>query len=131
MILLQFSVISMSWCNLNGCWRSHETWQTIYLLFLGQVVSFVLALGSFTSSLIADLGNLKNPSFGFMHCSASLVDDHDFFFFFVIYVDPLLDFFFCYCVLVLMHHLLRLCFLTSFWLLFMGVFCCLGVRDYW
>ncbi|KAK4582861.1 hypothetical protein RGQ29_025866 [Quercus rubra] len=46
----------MSWCNLNGCWRSQKTWQTIYLLFLGQVFSFVLALGSFTSSLIADLG---------------------------------------------------------------------------
>lgn len=82
MILLQVSVISMSWCNLNGRWRSHETWKTIYLLFLGQVVSFVLALGSFTSSLIADLGNLQKPIFSFMHFSASHVDDHDFFFFF-------------------------------------------------
>ncbi|KAF3944023.1 hypothetical protein CMV_029468 [Castanea mollissima] len=50
------SAIRMSWCNLNGRWRSHVTRQTIYLLFLGQVVSFVLALVSFTSSLIADLG---------------------------------------------------------------------------
>uniref|UniRef100_A0A2N9E1F5 EamA domain-containing protein n=1 Tax=Fagus sylvatica TaxID=28930 RepID=A0A2N9E1F5_FAGSY len=46
----------MNWCNLKSCWRSHETWQTVYLLFLGQVVSFVLALSSFTSSLIATLG---------------------------------------------------------------------------
>ncbi|XP_041025002.1 solute carrier family 35 member F1-like [Juglans microcarpa x Juglans regia] len=41
--------------NMN-CWGSHEIKRTLYLLFLGQVVSFVLALMSFTSSLIADLG---------------------------------------------------------------------------
>ncbi|KAF5473832.1 hypothetical protein F2P56_005787 [Juglans regia] len=39
-----------------SCWGSHEIKRTLYLLFLGQVVSFVLALMSFTSSLIADLG---------------------------------------------------------------------------
>ncbi|KAM4078578.1 hypothetical protein ACB094_09G048800 [Castanea mollissima] len=41
---------------LRDWWRSHATWRTAYLLFLGQVVSFVMALMSFTSSLIADLG---------------------------------------------------------------------------
>jgi solute carrier family 35 protein F1/2 len=47
----------MDWSALNDWWRTHATWQTLYLLFLGQVVSFVLALMSFTSSLIANLGN--------------------------------------------------------------------------
>ncbi|KAF4355064.1 hypothetical protein F8388_022316 [Cannabis sativa] len=37
-------------------WCNHETRKTLYLLFLGQVVSFTLALMSFTSSLIASLG---------------------------------------------------------------------------
>lgn len=47
---------------LRDWWRSHATWRTAYLLFLGQVVSFVMALMSFTSSLIADLGKLfRNP----------------------------------------------------------------------
>uniref|UniRef100_A0A2N9E1F3 EamA domain-containing protein n=1 Tax=Fagus sylvatica TaxID=28930 RepID=A0A2N9E1F3_FAGSY len=46
----------MDWSALNDWWRTHATWQTLYLLFLGQVVSFVLALMSFTSSLIANLG---------------------------------------------------------------------------
>ncbi|XP_056159615.1 uncharacterized protein LOC130135153 isoform X1 [Syzygium oleosum] len=40
----------------SSWWRSHGTWRMVYLLFLGQVVSFVMALGSFSSSLIADLG---------------------------------------------------------------------------
>ncbi|XP_050243539.1 uncharacterized protein LOC126692101 isoform X2 [Quercus robur] len=42
--------------GLRDWWRSHATWRTAYILFLGQVVSFVMALMSFTSSLIADLG---------------------------------------------------------------------------
>ncbi|KAG2686563.1 hypothetical protein I3760_09G011100 [Carya illinoinensis] len=46
----------MSLFTWNSCWGSHEIKRTLYLLFLGQVVSFVLALMSFTSSLIADLG---------------------------------------------------------------------------
>lgn len=46
----------MSWCAWNGGWRNREVGRTLYLLFLGQVVSFALALMSFTSSLIADLG---------------------------------------------------------------------------
>ncbi|KAB2607766.1 solute carrier family 35 member F1-like [Pyrus ussuriensis x Pyrus communis] len=37
-------------------WRSHGTLRTLYLLLLGQLVSFVLAMMSFTSSLIASLG---------------------------------------------------------------------------
>ncbi|KAK9921223.1 hypothetical protein M0R45_029742 [Rubus argutus] len=37
-------------------WRSHVSLRTLYLLLLGQLVSFVLALMSFTSSLIANLG---------------------------------------------------------------------------
>ncbi|RXH76266.1 hypothetical protein DVH24_019154 [Malus domestica] len=37
-------------------WRSHGTLRTLYLLLLGQLVSFVLAMMSFTSSLIATLG---------------------------------------------------------------------------
>ncbi|KAK4776973.1 hypothetical protein SAY86_005661 [Trapa natans] len=38
-------------------WRTHLTWRrTLYVLFLGQIVSFSMAVGSFTSSLLADLG---------------------------------------------------------------------------
>ncbi|KAJ4705184.1 solute carrier family 35 member F1-like [Melia azedarach] len=37
-------------------WRSHVTLRTLYLLFLGQLLSFTLALTSFSSSFIADLG---------------------------------------------------------------------------
>ncbi|KAL6273505.1 hypothetical protein ACE6H2_024197 [Prunus campanulata] len=44
------------WQATTNWWRSHGTLRTLYLLFLGQVVSFVLALMSFTSSLIATLG---------------------------------------------------------------------------
>ncbi|XP_078181845.1 uncharacterized protein LOC144575537 isoform X4 [Carex rostrata] len=36
--------------------KKREIWRLIYLLFLGQIVSFCLAVTSFTSSLIADLG---------------------------------------------------------------------------
>lgn len=46
--------------TLNTWWRRHATLRTLYLLFLGQVVSFALALLSFFSSLIATLGNY-NP----------------------------------------------------------------------
>ncbi|KAK4582866.1 hypothetical protein RGQ29_025868 [Quercus rubra] len=49
----------MYWFALRDWWRSHATWRTAYLLFLGQVVSFVMALMSFTSSLIADLDGSK------------------------------------------------------------------------
>ncbi|KAL6141783.1 hypothetical protein ACLB2K_060070 [Fragaria x ananassa] len=37
-------------------WRRHVNMRTLYLLLLGQLVSFFLALMSFTSSLIANLG---------------------------------------------------------------------------
>ncbi|XP_062165730.1 uncharacterized protein LOC133872270 [Alnus glutinosa] len=47
---------SMSWSALKSCWRSTEIRRTLFLLFLGQVVSFSLALASLTSSLIANLG---------------------------------------------------------------------------
>ncbi|XP_059462815.1 uncharacterized protein LOC132191742 [Corylus avellana] len=47
---------SMNWCSFNGRWRSGEIRRILFLLFLGQVVSFALALASFTSSLIANLG---------------------------------------------------------------------------
>ncbi|KAK3445581.1 hypothetical protein EUGRSUZ_A01517 [Eucalyptus grandis] len=40
----------------SSWWRSQGTWRMVYLLFLGQLVSFVMALMSFSSSLIADLG---------------------------------------------------------------------------
>ncbi|CAK9134533.1 unnamed protein product [Ilex paraguariensis] len=41
----------------NIRWRNNETIvRTLYLLFLGQVVSFILALMSFSSSLVASLG---------------------------------------------------------------------------
>ncbi|XP_027173540.1 solute carrier family 35 member F1-like isoform X2 [Coffea eugenioides] len=36
--------------------RNKDMWRLVFLLFLGQVVSFVMALMSFTSSLIASLG---------------------------------------------------------------------------
>ncbi|KAJ4705183.1 solute carrier family 35 member F1-like [Melia azedarach] len=43
--------------NTTFFWRSNViTLRTLYLLLLGQLVSFVLALVIFTSSLIADLG---------------------------------------------------------------------------
>lgn len=41
---------------MNNWLRSNEVWRILFVLFLGQVVSFVLALASFSSSLIADLG---------------------------------------------------------------------------
>ncbi|KDP42727.1 hypothetical protein JCGZ_23667 [Jatropha curcas] len=40
----------------NSWWRNQATLRTLYLLFLGQLVSFSLALASFNSSLVADLG---------------------------------------------------------------------------
>ncbi|KAF3437812.1 hypothetical protein FNV43_RR20568 [Rhamnella rubrinervis] len=42
--------------SLNSWWRSHGTLRAFYLLFLGQIVSFAVALCSFFSSLIAKLG---------------------------------------------------------------------------
>lgn len=53
-----FSEIAMTfrWCR----WRmeNEELWGVAFVLFLGQVVSFAMALMSFTSSLVASLGNL-------------------------------------------------------------------------
>ncbi|XP_055961407.1 uncharacterized protein LOC126677271 isoform X3 [Mercurialis annua] len=52
----------MSSCNLNlsnkmrSWWRRNLTWRTLCLLLLGQLVSILLALMSFSSSLIANLG---------------------------------------------------------------------------
>ncbi|RVX11864.1 hypothetical protein CK203_009581 [Vitis vinifera] len=44
-------------CAMSSWWRSHGILlRTFYVLFLGQVVSFVLAVASFSSSFIADLG---------------------------------------------------------------------------
>ncbi|KAI4378555.1 hypothetical protein MLD38_016018 [Melastoma candidum] len=37
-------------------WRSHLTFRTLYVLLLGQLISFLYALASFTSSFIATLG---------------------------------------------------------------------------
>ncbi|KAI3442842.1 uncharacterized protein J3R85_000533 [Psidium guajava] len=41
---------------MSSWWRSHGAWRMVYLLFLGQLVSFIMALASFSTSLIADLG---------------------------------------------------------------------------
>ncbi|XP_044507454.1 solute carrier family 35 member F1-like isoform X1 [Mangifera indica] len=46
----------MNWASITTWLRSQLTLKTLYLLLLGQLVSFVLAFMSFTSSLIADLG---------------------------------------------------------------------------
>ncbi|KAJ0088888.1 hypothetical protein Patl1_32472 [Pistacia atlantica] len=46
----------MNWVAISSWLRSHVTLKTLYLMLLGQLVSFVLALMSFTSSLIAELG---------------------------------------------------------------------------
>lgn len=44
-------------CDSVSSWlRAHLNLETLFLLFLGQVVSFILALMSFTASLIADYG---------------------------------------------------------------------------
>ncbi|XP_071723140.1 uncharacterized protein [Rutidosis leptorrhynchoides] len=45
--------------NVNGIrsWLTrHVTWKTVFVMFMGQLVSLVLALASFSSSLIATLG---------------------------------------------------------------------------
>ncbi|XP_048127003.1 solute carrier family 35 member F2-like isoform X1 [Rhodamnia argentea] len=41
---------------MSSWWGSHGKWRMVYLLFLGQLVSFIMALASFSTSLIADLG---------------------------------------------------------------------------
>ncbi|XP_062005455.1 uncharacterized protein LOC133722595 [Rosa rugosa] len=46
----------MSFLPSSAWWRSHVNLRTLYMLFLGQLLSFFLALMSFTSSLIANLG---------------------------------------------------------------------------
>ena len=67
-----YQSFGMNWSVFNSSWwRNHETKKTLYLLFLGQVVSSTLALMSFTSSLIASLGNSSKNSFqisGFLNC---------------------------------------------------------------
>ncbi|CAL5422163.1 unnamed protein product [Camellia sinensis] len=42
-------------------WRNNEGMlRMLYVLFLGQVVSFIMALASFTSSLVTNLGEAMN-----------------------------------------------------------------------
>ncbi|KAK2655329.1 hypothetical protein Ddye_008381 [Dipteronia dyeriana] len=45
----------MCWNSISCCWRSNVTITTFYLLFLSQLVAFILAFTSFASSLIAHL----------------------------------------------------------------------------
>ncbi|KAK2661055.1 hypothetical protein Ddye_007588 [Dipteronia dyeriana] len=45
----------MCWNSISSWWRSNVTITTFYLLFLGQLVAFILAFTSFASSLIAHL----------------------------------------------------------------------------
>lgn len=48
-------------------WRNYEgILKTFYPVFLGQVVSFVMALMSFTSSLVANLGKFVFLDFYFL-----------------------------------------------------------------
>ncbi|KAG5248564.1 solute carrier family [Salix suchowensis] len=57
------------WYNIDRWWRSHGNLRTLYLLLLGQMVSFVLAMGSFTSSLVSSLGvdaPLTQSSFNYL-----------------------------------------------------------------
>ncbi|KAJ6389632.1 hypothetical protein OIU77_027870 [Salix suchowensis] len=57
------------WFNIDRWWRSHGNLRTLYLLLLGQMVSFVLAMGSFTSSLVSSLGvdaPLTQSSFNYL-----------------------------------------------------------------
>ncbi|GAY33170.1 hypothetical protein CUMW_006020 [Citrus unshiu] len=62
----------MNWnAPINSWWRSHVTLRTLYLLFLGQLVSFTLALMSFTSSLIADLVSFNDNGFS-LRCTCLL-----------------------------------------------------------
>ncbi|XVF76233.1 hypothetical protein PTKIN_Ptkin13bG0249800 [Pterospermum kingtungense] len=46
----------MNWSSARSWFKRHVTSDILFRLFLGQVVSFVLALMSFTSSLVAALG---------------------------------------------------------------------------
>ncbi|KAJ4834955.1 hypothetical protein Tsubulata_004092 [Turnera subulata] len=46
----------MDWSQMKNWFGGQAMLRTLYLLFLGQLVSFVLALASFTSSLLAKLG---------------------------------------------------------------------------
>lgn len=94
--------------------RNHGTKRTLYLLFLGQVVSFTLALMSFTSSLIANLGNFtENP-----------VQISVFFVCFVFF--RLLDYIFCLfssCI----HLVLFFIFII---IIIMGFYCRCGCSSY-
>ncbi|CAI9097766.1 OLC1v1034252C1 [Oldenlandia corymbosa var. corymbosa] len=48
------STMNFSWPWLGK--KNEDLWRVLFVLFLGQLVSFVMALMSFTSSLIANLG---------------------------------------------------------------------------
>ncbi|KAK1562157.1 hypothetical protein Q3G72_007257 [Acer saccharum] len=62
----------MYWNSISNWWRSNVTFTTFYLLFLGQLVAFILALTSFASSLIA---HLLNKAFQFSSItSVTLLD---------------------------------------------------------
>lgn len=57
-----------------SCLRNNEAlWRLLWLLFLGQVVSFLLSLAAFTSSLIASLGVDTPLSLSFFGYLASAV----------------------------------------------------------
>ncbi|KAK4730748.1 hypothetical protein R3W88_023736 [Solanum pinnatisectum] len=57
--------------NNSSWWRNYEgILQTFYPVFLGQVVSFVMALMSFTSSLVANLGANTPLSLSFFSYTA-------------------------------------------------------------
>ncbi|KAK4800100.1 hypothetical protein SAY86_025465 [Trapa natans] len=65
-----------------GWWRIHMKWRMLYVIFLGQIVSFTLAVVSLTSSLIADLGSslvhsptLKHSKLAFSLLSAYVVHE--------------------------------------------------------
>lgn len=111
------------WQATTNWWRSHGTLRTLYLLFLGQVVSFVLALMSFTSSLIATLGNFnQNPPthfkfLGFFFFLINFLLLHSLFFF-VGFLNLLIEneFMVGGFVQVWMRLLHRLCLLTWVWL---------------
>lgn len=60
-------LLCSSWanlCTIRVFWSSlsmnrREICRLVFILFLGQLVSFFLAVASFTSSYIADLGNIS------------------------------------------------------------------------
>lgn len=107
---------AMSFLPSPTWWSRHVNMRTLYLLLLGQLVSFVLALMSFTSSLIANLGNYRNTPRNKNPFRVSC--------FFWIWSWFLMR------MQVWMLPLHRPCSLTCFWLWFMEESCCIGVRNY-